>query len=367
MQRLHYFDLLKGMAIFMVVMGHVVALCVREIDRCTMFKLIGQVHMPLFFFISGWFSFKALPTGKIKIPSVPQRALQLLLPMVVVSTVWIYYFPYSGLQSPFNSTFNGLWSDLYKNGYWFTLVLFQIMVIYAVTVPVFEKIKSMVLQIIFIAVATAVLYAIQITMPDKAAMYSSFSLVVTYFPVFCFGVVAARNRDWFFAMTENNAIVTISILACAFTVYILGWYWEFPDFIQNNIRLVIIIFHVCLAIVAIAIARPYCERVFSGQSTNLNLANARFWQYLGKNSLTIYLLHYFFLFPLGNIRDFLTGINLGFAPMVFITAAVALSVIAMVLLVNIVISKSPLLSMILTGARLPRKKNIEQTAIISQK
>ena len=53
-QRIEYFDLLKGIAIFMVVMGHALTMCVRGLDAAFLFKLIGQVHMPVFFFISGY-------------------------------------------------------------------------------------------------------------------------------------------------------------------------------------------------------------------------------------------------------------------------------------------------------------------------
>ena len=41
-------DLLKGIAIFMVVMGHVLTMCIRGIDSAALFKIIGEVHMPLF-------------------------------------------------------------------------------------------------------------------------------------------------------------------------------------------------------------------------------------------------------------------------------------------------------------------------------
>ena len=58
-QRIEYFDLLKGIAIFMVVMGHALTMCVRLLDSSFLFKLIGQVHMPVFFFISGYLTYKA--------------------------------------------------------------------------------------------------------------------------------------------------------------------------------------------------------------------------------------------------------------------------------------------------------------------
>ena len=55
-QRIEYFDVLKGIAIFMVVMGHVITYGVCQIDGSLVFRIIGSVHMPLFFFISGYFT-----------------------------------------------------------------------------------------------------------------------------------------------------------------------------------------------------------------------------------------------------------------------------------------------------------------------
>lgn len=72
-------DLLKGIAIFMVVMGHVLTMCIRDIDAATLFKIIGEVHMPIFFFISGWFTYKATADGRIRRPDLRRRAMQLLV------------------------------------------------------------------------------------------------------------------------------------------------------------------------------------------------------------------------------------------------------------------------------------------------
>ena len=72
-QRIHHFDMLKGVAIFMVVMGHVLAFCVREIDRATIFKVFEQLHMPLFFFVSGWFTYKLDESGRMVLPRLLSR------------------------------------------------------------------------------------------------------------------------------------------------------------------------------------------------------------------------------------------------------------------------------------------------------
>ena len=64
-KRVDTFDLLKGIAIFLVVMGHVLTMCIRDIDSSVAFKLIGEVHMPVFFFISGYFTYKTFWGGSI--------------------------------------------------------------------------------------------------------------------------------------------------------------------------------------------------------------------------------------------------------------------------------------------------------------
>lgn len=40
-QRYAVLDVMKGVAIFLVVMGHVLTMCIREIDRASLFKFIG--------------------------------------------------------------------------------------------------------------------------------------------------------------------------------------------------------------------------------------------------------------------------------------------------------------------------------------
>ena len=78
--RLHHFDILKGLAIFMVIMGHVITMCIRDIDSAVLFKFVEKMHMPIFFFISGYFSYKVLENGNLAIPKLGVRVKQLHIP-----------------------------------------------------------------------------------------------------------------------------------------------------------------------------------------------------------------------------------------------------------------------------------------------
>lgn len=360
-QRLHYFDILKGIAIFMVVMGHVLTMCVREIDRAALFKFIGEIHMPLFFFISGWFTFKLTENGRVRVPDLGQRALQLLVPMVVVSTLWIWYFPHSGLQSPLDSTFGGLWSDSWKNGYWFTFVLFQIMLLYALLCPLLTRLKSAASSLGLTVIVWALLIYINHAIGLKASGFASLLLTSQFFPVFMVGTIASRHRECFNRICKSGFWVTASLILAALLLYYICWPWEFPEPTNSALKTIPVwvarsLFHICLAVVAIAVIKPWSERIYSVPSPSGTAFRwAETWQLLGRKSLSIYLLHYFFLFPMGICRDTLMAFNLGFTPLFVFSAAVAACVIAIVLGVNAVIERSPLLALLLTGV-VPKKK-----------
>ena len=67
-QRLQHFDVIKGIAILLVVMGHVLIMGIHGLDKAFIFKFIEKLHMPLFFFISGYFTFK-MTDNKVVLPN----------------------------------------------------------------------------------------------------------------------------------------------------------------------------------------------------------------------------------------------------------------------------------------------------------
>lgn len=351
--RLHEFDMMKGVAIFMVVMGHVIAFCVREIDRATIFKFIGEIHMPLFFFISGWFTMK-IKDGRVQVPNLVARFKQLIIPMVAVSTLWIFYFPHSGLTSPLNSTFDGLWTDNMKNGYWFTLTLFELMILYTVSAPVLTRLKKASGAIVYIIVVWVVLFYVVKYLLDSFPVFAnslSLAQLSTYWPAFMIGALASRHREGFSRLTRSSNWVTAAILLGTVCLYYICWYWEFDRFewltaIINGPASVRPVLHICLAIVAMSIFGPWARTAFDRPVPG---RWASMWSYLGTKSLGIYLLHYFFLFPLGHFRETLLAMNLGWVPLFAFTFIASALIIAMVLGFMAIIAPSRPLTYLLTG------------------
>lgn len=342
--------MLKGVAIFLVVMGHVITMCVREVDRTALFKFIEHIHMPLFFFISGWFTFKLSTEGKIVVPKLAQRAIRLLLPMVAVSSLWVVYFPHSGLQSPLDSTFAGLWANTWKNGYWFTLVLFEIILVYAATTPLLSRCRNVYASTAMALAVWAVLLVLYLcVLPAEVSGYLSLELTASFYPAFMVGVLARRYRGGFIAAVHSSTCQTVAMIVFAIALYMCCWPWEFGIEGLSDILLNALL-HISLAIIALAVFEAWSDKAFSDPARPATRTIASIWEYIGTQSLGIYLLHYFFLFPMGDVfRTTLMGLNLSFVPMVLFSGIWAACIVAVVLGVMKVVSLSRPLNLLLTG------------------
>lgn len=340
--RLQYFDMIKGIAIFLVVMGHVLTMCIRDIDQAFLFKMIGEIHMPLFFFISGFFTYKATENRTFLSPKLKQRFLQLIVPFFIVGTLWILYFPHSGLQSPLKPGFNGFYLDIWKNGYWFTLCLFEIILIYSSICKLFASTSSLLTQLLIASLTWIIIGVFAfILLPINYVNILGFQLVFQFYPIFMTGLFARRFQNQFVNLISNSRIYTLALLLTCIVLYFVCYSWEFSWLNSMNLYFLRVILHITLAIVIINIINNYTIK------TN-NIAIKTF-SYLGKESLAIYLLHYFFLFPMTFLQEPLRAMNLNIAPTLLTSAIVATAVIAITLIVNCIIGRSKTLALLLTG------------------
>lgn len=347
--RLYYLDMLKGMAIFLVVMGHILTFCVRGVDAAPVFKFIGEIHMPLFFFVSGWLAVKYAGDGHLVAPSTIQRAKRLLLPMLGASTLWIYVFPMTHVESPLESTWAGLWLAPFKNGYWFTLVLFEIGLCYAALTAVLSRRRSFGIDLAVSLLAWACLGGIYLLLPEVADNFLSFGFTATYFPVFMAGVLARRHEEAFNRMCTNSTAITICLVLIPLSLRIVCWPWEYSWCTPLCETICRVVFHIVLAIAAIAVVKPWSEQAYSPARVH-PARFAEMWTFLGKRSLAIYLLHYFFLFPMPFMLPLLQSFGLGATPLLLFSALWAIPVIALALGADYILSYSRFFCLFLTGS-----------------
>ena len=345
--RLHHFDMLKGIAIFLVVVGHVLTMCIRDIDNAVLFKFVEKIHMPIFFFISGYFTYKLNEKGRLKMPNLLSRAKQLLIPFFVVSTLWIFYFPKSGLQSPFISTWEGLYFSVGKNGYWFTLCLFEIILLYSILTPLFSMCQKIISKVALMICVWILLGISKDIVPEVTCALLGLSMVFDFFPIFMVGVLVREGKTTFDKIIISRNWITVALLVGGVMMYYVCWPWEvdLPSICLDISRQIL---YICVAVVGVAVVKPWSEDAFKDNNPNGTFMS-RLWVYLGTQSLAIYLLHYFFLFPMAVFREPLIAMNLNVVPTLIVAVFFASIIIAVTLCVNYIISRSKLLALLLTG------------------
>ena len=345
-ERIKYFDLLKGLAIFTVVMGHVLTMCIREIDSAFLFKIIETVHMPVFFFISGYLTYKI----RFKNPNLGKRFKQLMIPYFIVSALWIWYFPHSGLKSPISSSVPEMYCSYWKDGYWFTLCLFEMFLIYFPLAKIFSKISNLSVQIVIATGVYAFLAILSVYFSTPQKDIFGLGLLATFYPVFMTGVFAHRCKEYYKMMTAGGVWFLIGLILFVPAWYVTTYYWEFPmipewfAFIANPIK------YFGFIIIAVTLVIPWSEKEFSADRKPGKIA--RYFNFLGQESLAIYLLHYFFLFPLTPLQEPLRAMGLSIVPLMIVTVFFTFSIIGITLFVNYAVKRNKWLALLLTGKEL---------------
>lgn len=345
------FDLLKGVAIYLVVMGHVLTMCIRDIDSAVAFKLIGEIHMPVFFFISGYFTYKVSGGRDFAAPGLWRRFKQLIVPFVVVGSLWMVYFPHSKLHSPLSGSIPEMLVSYWKDGYWFTLTLFELMLLYAGLGKLLRLLRRGALQAAALVAVYAGLLAAAPLISDASANYDpvGIGLLARFFPIFAAGVFARKYASGFRRLAENTWCFAVSaaVFFCAW--YYSAYWWEFPGLPEGTIHAAQPLLHGSLMLLVFGLV--YRAGAPTGKS-----AVRRWFVLLGNNSLGIYLLHYFFLFPLTPLQEVLRSVELSFLPTVMTAAFFAFFIVLATLGAVYAVGKNRILSSLLIGKSLKKER-----------
>lgn len=114
-QRFAYFDQMKGLAIILVVIGHMM-LFAFKFNPSEPSKFI-YFNMPMFFYISGYLAYKQIATVRDLYSKLLKRGLTLLVPYVVFLSIMCIFSKYANILE---IMFGG------GREYWFLYTLFII-------------------------------------------------------------------------------------------------------------------------------------------------------------------------------------------------------------------------------------------------
>lgn len=339
-----YFDTLKGIAILLMLIGHCLAWNYQDyvtiiVDgrRSDMFwwHLIYSFHMPLFFWISGYF----LPRDSCDLNDIKgvlwRRTYTLLIPFVCSGTLM--------------SLLLGNWGG-YIN-LWFLRALYEI----SVLALLYEFVRyrfclSLKSDIIFYVVLYVAIKEIINTPLDKVLHIES--ITGGNYIGFVFGVFCKRYNKLIKILDTNLAyticLILFTILSCAYFQYL-----------SDNCKFWSLISRFRLTPISAIVCILYLTKYKINQETRV----AHLLNYLGKYSLEIYIIHFLFNFRVfmitdyaielihsDNCNDFLWGHTF----MLITSVLISVVMIILCLLVIHVIRTSNILSVFLLG-----RKNVQ--------
>ena len=287
-QRIEYLDALRGFTMILVVLTHVSGFVFNAENEANFHFYLKQFRMPLFFFVSGFVFYKE--NFKWDISNII-TFLKKKVPVQIISP-FIFLLCYIYIKEI--SITNAL-TDCDKVGYWFTFTLFSYFIIYILAQKIFDllNIDTKYRVIFLILVGISLYYNFPINLLFRAGIPLTILnlLGLTRLQFFIFFICGACVKKYFkqFEYALDNTLLTAIAVATYFIVNIFANTSNINHHIQNSISLL-------LAICGIIIIFSLFRKHQSTFSQNNRISNTL--KFIGKRTLDIYLIHYFFI-PFG--------------------------------------------------------------------
>ena len=269
--RIYYFDNLKFILIILVVLGHFLAIPTRTSDYAKMVWLfIYFFHMPLFVFISGYFSKNA-----VKNKNVSKVIIFITLYVVLSFAQFLIKKIYVGASSLKIFSSSSIQWYLFSMAIWY---LFSMMT---------EKINKKYMLLSTLIIALIVGY-------DKTVGdFLILSRTIVYYPFFILGNML--NEEQIMQYVKNRklkiaSILVLMIIAIVFILFIDKIYFIRPITtarnsyfsLSNDIEMYGILYRAIWYIISCIMSFSFCMLIPRGKT---------FFSKLGTRTLTVYFLH----------------------------------------------------------------------------
>lgn len=306
---IQYLDVLKGVIIFLVVVGHAFHFGF-EYYRSTLLYILRNIDMPIFLFLSGFLgagalSFDLKSAGRYWV----KKARQLLLPLCTLPVLYALFFEIE---------WEHLLLDRMHGGYWFTLTLFEMFVLlYGLRYinSLVNKAERPWVEVLLAGLSLTFVLAIDKPWHDvhpvswEALSWGKTNYLYYYF---LFGYFVGRypRLEVVISSTPAQLLSTLIFVACL--------YYE-------------VTYHRVLEGIPASLSGVVMAYSTAKKMGNIPSRFNGLWAYLGRESRTIYLTHYFLLFSAPMVGKFLKGFKSD--ARVFLWESLAASIYAVIVIV----------------------------------
>lgn len=355
-KRIGYIDALRGFTMILVVFEHI------YLDNNTIIsQFFSNFRMPLFFFISGFISFRREQSwsGSETLSRLGSKVRTMIVPALAIGLLFTLIYN----QTPITDFF----TRPTKMGYWFTFALFNMLVFYYTARWLHARRARTTIETF-----TKRLYVVGLlslfTLSDLSALgyvdtTLTLSMTFKHLHFFAFGALCSCNREWFERTMDSGIKMAVVIAG----LFILSWWVisfretiaivnnyvdiKYLNIIHTGIKTLI---GYCGILTVFGLFRRYGEFFSENRHIGKPL------QFVGRNTLDVYLLHYFVLLGMPTmLRPYIVETDNILVTLV-VGMTMAIAAVALSLLISRVIRLSDHLAYYLLGARdvtLNRKSN----------
>ena len=287
-KRIDYLDALRGFTMILVVLNHVAAEYFGvAYTPSNIHYYIAQFRMPLFFFVSGFVLYKKDFVWNITNSFMFFRKK---IPVQIISP-FIFFCAYIYLR---DMSFIEKFTDKGKAGYWFTFTLFVFFIIYAIIQFLFRKLKIdkfkfiipiylLIGTFLYFNGVTQILLRLNVS---EGVIGTIGTANLLYFIYFLSGTLVRK----YFTNFEVFLDKSYTLLLCIVIFFTLNIFIDLTAIPKISGKLYNIILSLSGIIIIFSIFRRN-ESLFK-QNTFLS----RTLKFIGRRTLDIYLLHFFFLY-----------------------------------------------------------------------
>lgn len=323
MVRLEFIDYAKGLAILLVVIGHLLQYNLVGTSSKDLFDMIYSFHMPLFMFLSGYVA--SLSIDKYmshKGEFIQKKAASLLVPFMFMGGVNMLLYKYFSIEYAVNLFRNP------DNGLWFLIVLFCIQLWYLALEYVCSKLKFNKRYLIegFVGVVfIAMILALNKVNHEFSGLYTS----PIFFVMFFAGSYVAKFLT---AFIKSDIVLFLSIIG--FVVLVPKFHmW------QNNSSFLSLSISLFASIIILRIAMA----LEKGDVKSDKLLE------FGKSSLVIYIFHFYLIKILNDIKIDTSDVSV--LPLFVALGVIAFFVSDICVRISNVISQNRLFNFLILGRK----------------
>lgn len=262
-----------------------------QISSSVLSEVLRSIYLHLFFFVSGYFTYKTTST-KIKdcCSKIRLKFVQLVVPSIIFLILYSLLEEYNFSKS------------LIQNGwatYWFTIALFTMFIIYItvdwlINIAKIDK-NGKTSSIIYIILAM-VLWVISYLVPNIFPLFELNNASV-YFPCFILGILAKKYNGLFVGAIKNNVVNGVIVV-----LYILSLIVAYNDNVKESLSLWLNPYIKRIIVLSCNISVSYfgifaITSFFHRQSAYFEKDNmfSRTICMFGRRTMDIYMIHYFLL------------------------------------------------------------------------